>query len=132
MKIKGITLLNPNFVPALEKLLGKEMPIADCVALSEAVGEIEKHIETVQKARKGLIDRYVEKDESGASKITRKDDTTEVQFKSQEDRVAFAKDVEELGNQEFDIRFDTKIVISKDEKMSPRDYLLIKDFVEIK
>lgn len=129
MKIKAGTILHPRFSPALEKLIGKEMPMEQCVSLSEAISQIEDHSKTINRARQALLDQYIEKDERGMAKMI---SANEPAYKDAESRNSFLNKTEEFLGQEFEVNFDKKIELTKNDKMTPQDYLLMKDFVVYK
>lgn len=129
MKFKAAQLLSPNFIPAVNSLLTKDMDMPQCIAFTEAIHELEGHIKTCDTVRKTLIEKYVKKDDKGQPLFT-DSKKTHLVFVNPESEQAFLKETEELLQQDFEIKFEDKIKISKGDKMSPQNYMLIKDFID--
>ena len=43
----------------------KSIPVSVCVELADCISEIEKKINTIQKVKNAIIDKYLEKDAKG-------------------------------------------------------------------
>jgi hypothetical protein len=128
MKLSNLQIMNPQFVPALEKLLKKEMPISTCEALAVAITEIEKQGALLQKVRNALIDKYLEKDDKGKPIVI---NGNQPKYKNPEAQQQFMKELGVLLQESFEVSFDKKIDISEDEIMSAQEYMLVRDLVNI-
>lgn len=128
MDIKAATLLHPEFPKAMESLLKKEMPIAQCVKLSEAINAIEEHTANVNRVRKNLVEQYVLQDKNGNPVMA----GSNVKYKDPAKKQEFMEKTQELLDQTFEIDFDEKIILKAEDNMSPQHFLLLKNFVDYK
>lgn len=129
MKFTAMKLLTPEFIPAVNSLLKKDMEMPKCVAFAEAISELEKHVNTCNTIRQSIVDKYIKKDANGQPLFVDESKNIPV-FVSPEASGLFQKETQELLEQEFDIGFDEKIQVTKEDKMSPQFYMLIKDLIE--
>jgi hypothetical protein len=122
-------ILNPQFIPALDKLMRKSIPVSVCEELANCITEIEKKINTVQKVKSAVIDKYLVKDAKGQVVIV---DDKMPKFIDDEAKQNFYKEINELLRGEFEVTFNSKIALDESDKMTAQEYVMIKDFVEIK
>jgi hypothetical protein len=120
--------MNQQFVPALENLLKKEMPLSTCEELVECLQEIEEKSKIIQRVRVSLIDKYLEKDDKGKPVVI---DNTTPKFISDEAKSKFMAEVTELLKGNFEVKFDSKVILKETDVMSAQEYMLIKDFIKI-
>lgn len=128
MKIKNLTAMNPMFVPALDKLIKKDLPVKTCFSLAKMVKEINDNLEIIDKAKLAIVDKYAQKDEDGKIRFQ---DNGQPLFNSDEDKKKFLEDLKDLAEQEFDISVETKIPLPSDIKMSVDEILAIEHIVEL-
>jgi hypothetical protein len=128
MKLTNFQIMNPQFVPALENLLKKEMPLSTCEELAECLLEIEEKSKIIQKVRLSLIDKYLVKDDKGKPVVI---DNKIPQFVDEEAKSKFMAEVSELLKGNFEVKFDSKVVLKETEVMPAHEYMLIKDFIKI-
>jgi signal transduction histidine kinase len=128
MKLTNVQILNPQFVPALEKLLKKSMSVSTCEALAVAISEIEKKGSILQRVRTAMVDKYLEKDAKGKPVIINEN---QPKYKSTEAKQQFLTELNELLQGSFEVAFDKKIDVSEDEVMPAQEYMLIRDLVNI-
>lgn len=128
MKLTNFQIMNQQFVPALENLLKKEMPLSTCEELVECLQEIEEKSKIIQRVRVSLIDKYLEKDDKGKPVVI---DNTTPKFISDEAKSKFMAEVTELLKGNFEVKFDSKVILKETDVMSAQEYMLIKDFIKI-
>ena len=122
-------ILNPQFVPAIEKLLKKEIPLSVCEELAKIIMDIESKIQLVNKVRSAIIEKYLEKDEKGQPKIL---NGTQPVYKSPEAEQKFLGELNELLSGGFEVQLSKKIDLDSEiDKMSGQEYLLVKDLINI-
>jgi hypothetical protein len=129
MKLSNMQILNPLFVPTLDKLMRKNIPITICAELSDSISEIETKIANVQKVKDIIVDKYLEKDEKGQVVVI---DGKTPKYKNDEAQQKFVTEVNELLRGEFEISFNSKIDLDESDTMSVQEYMLIKNFVNVK
>lgn len=129
MKLSNAQIMNPQFVPALDKLMRKSIPVSVCAELAECIAEIEKKLSTVMKVKNAIIDKYVEKDDKGQVAMI---DGKAPKFVSDDARGKFMEEVNELLRGEFEVAFNSKIDLDESDKMTAQEYVMIKEFVQIK
>lgn len=128
MKLSNMQVMNPQFVPALDKLMKKSIPVSVCVELADCISEIEKKINTIQKVKNAIIDKYLEKDAKG--KVILIDDKYP-KYINADAQQKFISEVNELLKDGFEVTFNSKIDVDETDLMSAQEYVLIKDFVNI-
>lgn len=129
MKLSNMQVMNPQFVPALDKLMRKSIPVSVCAELADCIVEIEKKINTIQKVKSAIIDKYLEKDAKGQVVIV---DDKMPKFLNVEAQQKFYTEINELLRGEFEVTFNSKIDLDETDVMSAQEYVMIKDFVKIK
>ena len=131
MKVTAAQILRPVFLPALNSLLKRKLDMPQCVAIAEATTKIEEHLKTVNKIRKGLIDKYVEKDDKGQPRWLNQE-AGEPLYISEEAAEAFEKESLALMKTEFDVEFDEsmKVVLTNEDQMEPQFYRALSGFVK--
>jgi hypothetical protein len=128
MKISNLQILNPQFVPALDKLLKKEMPLSTCEELAKAILDIEQKAVLLQKVRTAMVDKYLEKDPNGKPVII---DGNKPKYKSDEAQKQFMGELNELIRGDFEVTLTKKIDLSEEDIMPAQEYILIRDFVNL-
>jgi hypothetical protein len=121
-------VMNPQFVPALDKLMKKSIPVSVCVELADCISEIEKKINTIQKVKNAIIDKYLEKDAKGKVILI---DGKSPKYTSVDAQQKFISEVNDLLKENFEVTFNSKIDLDETDLMSAQEYVLIKDFVNI-
>lgn len=129
MKLSNVQIMNSQFIPALDKLMRKSIPVSVCAELAECIAEIEKKLSTIMKVKSAIIDKYVEKDDKGQVVLV---DGKSPKFVSEEARISFVDEINELLKGEFEVNFNSKIELNESDKMTAQEYVMIKDFVQIK
>jgi hypothetical protein len=128
MKLSNMQVMNPQFVPALDKLMKKSIPVSVCVELADCISEIEKKINTIQKVKNAIIDKYLEKDAKGKVILI---DGKSPKYTSVDAQQKFISEVNDLLKENFEVTFNSKIDLDETDLMSAQEYVLIKDFVNI-
>ena len=128
MKVRNVSLLDKNFLEAFSSLIIMEMPVRQCMEISNSIDDITAQEKSFNRVRKTLADKYCKKDEKGNPIIDEKGDLT---FETAEAEEACIKGMEELLNETFEISLNSKIKVKSDTKMTPIKVRLLKDFIEI-
>jgi hypothetical protein len=128
MKLTNLQILNPQFVPALEKILKKEIPLSTCEELAKIIMDIEDRFKLIEKVRSAMIDKYLEKDTKGQPVVI---NGNQPKYKTKEDEKKFLGELNELLIGEFEVVLTDKVNLSEDDKMSGQEYLLVKDFITV-
>lgn len=133
MKLSNFQIMNPQFVPALEKLLKKEMSVSMCESLAISITEIEKKGAVLQKVKTALVDKYLEKDAKGKPIVLGGINGTPQtpKYKSSEAQQQFMKELTELLQGNFEVPFDKKIDVPEDDMMNAQEYMLVRDLINI-
>ena len=98
MKLTNLQILNPQFVPALEKILKKEIPLSTCEELAKIILDIEERSKLIEKVRSAMIDKYLEKDDKGQPVVI---NGNQPSYKSKESEQKFMGELNELLRGEF-------------------------------
>lgn len=128
MKLTNLQILNPQFVPALEKILKKEIPLSTCEELAKIILDIEERSKLIEKVRSAMIDKYLEKDDKGQPVVI---DGNQPKYKSPEGQQKFMGELNELLKGEFEVQLTNKVNLEESDKMSGQEYLLVKDLINI-
>jgi hypothetical protein len=134
MEIKNSTIMSPNFIPAMNKLLKVEMPVKECIALAEAIDKINDKLKVLETAKKGIMDRFAKKDESGelVTQPTVSDPNLRTPvFESEESAKEFAEEIQKLLDEATELPLEGKITLKGDIQMSTEDFMVVKDLVAI-
>ena len=129
MKIKNGLIISPEFSSAIQKLLKKEIPVSLCLEISTMIEEIDTQIKIVNRARQAVLEKYTKKDEKGKYVV---DDNGNAVFENENIKVKCLNELSDILNEEFDVALTSKIPLTKEDKMTPQEYILLKDLIEIK
>jgi hypothetical protein len=134
MEVKNSVIMSPNFIPAVEKLLKVEMSVKDCIDLAEAVDVINGKLKSLEKAKKGIMDRFAKKDENGElvtqPSITDPNLRTPI-FESEAAAKGFAEEIQKMLDEVTDIPLKAKIKVKSDINMTTDDFMVIKELIEV-
>jgi len=128
MKLSNMQAMNPQFIPTIEKLLKRSMPVSVCSELVECLKEIEEKLGTLNKVRVALIDKYLAKDEKGQPIVL---NGTSPKFIDEEAQKKFMAEVQELLSGDFEVKFDSRIELNETDVMPAQEYMLVRDFIKI-
>lgn len=95
--VKLNELLNPQFSQALSSLAQREIPAKTSFIVATIVHERMAHLATFDIARKGLLDRFAQKDDNGKPKLN--EANTEYLF---DDRASYDAEFEKLADLEVE------------------------------
>lgn len=129
MKIKNQTVMAPSFIPAVEKLLKLELPVKDCMQLAKSIREMNEQLALIDKAKTGIMDRFVVKDDN--SQIQVEEDGKTPKFKTEDGKKEFLKALVELLSEDFDISLENKIKIPDNAKFTTEDFVSVEDLIEV-
>lgn len=126
VKLKNVIFIN-GFIPALQKLMQKEMSPASAYILGKFSAEVDKNGVSFSKAHEKLIKKYARKKKDGSPKML---DSTRYDIpKGKLD--AFNKEFEEVIEIEEEYELMKKVGLGEDEKLTPRDAFLLEDILDI-
>jgi hypothetical protein len=128
MKIKNGLVISPEFTSAIQKLLKKEIPISLCLEISTMIEEIETQIKIVNRTRQAVLEKYTKKDVEGKF-VT--DEKGNAEFDNDDVKNKCLTELATILNEDFDVSLSTKIPLSKEDKMTPQEFILLKDLIEI-
>lgn len=128
MEIKAGQMMEPEFMIAMTGLLKRELPMPQCVAISDAITELETHLKSIDRIRKGILEKYLEKDENGLP-LFLDEAKQRPKFISAEAEKAFMEESSALIKTEYEVAFDeaNMVVLTKDDRMSPKHYRLLQN-----
>jgi hypothetical protein len=128
MKIKNALIISPEFNTAIEKLLKKEIPISLCLELSKMIEEVDTQVKIVNRARQATLEKYTRKDEKNEYMV---DSDGNAIFENDTIKTKCLKELSGILNEEFDISLEKKVPLSKEDKMTSQEFMLLKDLIEI-
>jgi len=128
MKIRNALIISPEFNTAIQKLLKKEIPISLCLELSKVVEEIDTQVKIVNRARQAILEKYTKKDEKGKFMV---DADGNALFVDDTIKNKCLKELTGILNEELDISLEKKVPLSKDDKMTSQEFILLKDLIEV-
>jgi hypothetical protein len=128
MKVKNGLIISPEFSSAIQKLLKKEIPISLCLEISTMIEEVDTQIKIVNRTRQAILEKYTKKDE--ANKYVT-DDKGNAVFENDEIKARCLTELAGILNEEFEVSLSAKIPLTKEDKMTPQEYILLKDLIEI-
>lgn len=126
MKLKNKLLYSNTFNSALGKILNQDVPVETGFQLNTLLDSMQKPQETLDKTRKGLVEKYCELDEKGNAKI----EDNRVVFKDEESGEKFEKEFNDLMELEFEVPVD-KITLGSNIKLQPVELRAIIDVVRV-
>jgi hypothetical protein len=126
VKLQNGLVILPEFMTAFSKLMAMEIPVSQCVALSTAIEEIETQINIINRSREVILNKYCLKDKNGKALVDSKNNAT---FENKEIEEKCLKDINDIMVDTFEIHLDKKVTLDKTVKMSPQEYMFVKDLV---
>lgn len=128
IKLQNGLVIMPEFMEALQKLMVLEIPVSQCVALSTAIEEINTQTNIVNRSKKVILEKYCLKDEAGKAKV---DKVGNAIFENDETQQKCLNDIGEIMNETFELHLENKVVVPEDTKMTPQEFILLKDLIEV-
>jgi len=128
VKLQNGLIIMPEFLEAFQKLMTMEIPVSQCVALSTAMEEINTQTTVVNRSKRVILEKYCSKDESGEPVVGEDGNAT---FESDEVKTKCLGDIAEIMNDEFEIHLEKKVVLPANTKMTPQEYVFLKDLIEV-
>jgi len=129
IKLQNGLVVIPQFMGSFNKLMNMEMSAKQCLQLSTAQEEIASQITIVNRSKKVILEKYCAKNEKGELVTTEEGDAT---FETPEEQKKCISDIAEIMNEFFELHFEDKILVDESTKMTPQDFTLLKDLIEIK
>lgn len=124
VKVKLSDLISPALGQALQALGHKEVDMKCAWAITKIMEERQAHLKTLEETRKVLLDKYCEKDETGA-------------YKTNEAKTQYAISDEKAYNDEYAQLVDVDVEVTKLEEgmlekiqsITPAQLLALKPFL---
>jgi len=125
MKVKYFDILNS--IDTFKKILEKELPIKTSIEISKLIKKLEEEIEIFNENLKRIEEKYVPKDENG-NVIYIDEEKGTYRPTDPEKRM---KEINELYELEVEIPIEKiKIKIDDNFKISPKDIMLLREFID--
>jgi hypothetical protein len=128
IKLQNGLVIMPQFMESFNKLMGMEMSAKQCLELSTAQEEIVSQVTIVNRSKKVILEKYCLKNEEGNPIL----DEGNATFETLEVQEKCLGDIAEVMNEFFELHVENKVVVDEDTKMTPQDFTLLKDLIEIK
>lgn len=127
MLIPNAIVFDEKFKQAFFKLLKREHPALIALRLFKVSKVIDEQTKDVFKVRDSLVTRYCVKGETGSPKL----EGGMPVFETEENKVKFFEEMNELLGETFEIPLDKKIKLSDEWVISPDDIAFLEPFLDI-
>lgn len=117
-------LATPSLGQALQSLAHKELDMKTAWAVAKLLEDRQGHLKTLESTRKGLLEKYCEKDDTGQFKT----DETKARYLIT-DEAAYNKAYEELTSVEVECSMLNPEMIDKVGTMTPAHLMALKPFI---
>ena len=128
LKNMEVVAINNSF----NNILEREMDINVWNSLSEIVLVLENRIQTYEKVKFKLLQKFVEKNDDGKIKTVVIDGNEQYKFKSDQDKLDYRKALTDLLQQEVQLQFPVKLqfkdLLQQKILINGKDMINIKSF----